>query len=103
MLIFLYKKKIYIFTKKVIKELSYLELCNKVNFINILILVKIKNQYCVLTFLQFRPAFFEDSLIDIVNSNICKYVADMLGTTTSIKVDQFVKRLFFCHFSLPIN
>ena len=62
-----------------------------------------KNRFRALTFLQFRPAFFGDPLVDVVDAGVCKYVANMLGTTAGVKVDQFVSWLSLAHFSLPGN
>lgn len=62
-----------------------------------------KNRFRALTFLQFRPAFFGDPLVDVVDTGVCKYVANMLGTTAGVKVDQFVSWLSLAHFSLPGN
>lgn len=51
----------------------------------------------LLTFFKLRPAIVGDSLVDIVDARVSEYIANMLGTTPCIKVDQFVPRLLLSH------
>jgi len=50
-----------------------------------------------LTFLKLGPAIVGDPFIDIIDTRVGEYVADVLGTTPRVEVDQSVSRLFLSH------
>jgi len=53
--------------------------------------------FSILTLFKLRPAIVGDSLVDVVDARVGEYIANMLGTTPCIKVDQFVPRLLLSH------
>lgn len=55
------------------------------------------NFFSILTLFKLRPAIVGDSLVDVVDARVGEYIANMLGTTPCIKVDQFVPRLLLSH------
>jgi len=50
-----------------------------------------------LTLFELGPAIVGDPLIDIIDTRVSEYVADVLGATPCVEVDQSVSRLFLSH------